>query len=260
MQSPEHAGAAPALTIDAGVAIVHLRRPRQANRLEPGDLAVLMEYFAQLRAQHAQVRALVLTGTGRHFSAGFDLSDVDPAALRDASAAFEQTVDALEALPQTTVCALNGGVFGGATDLALACDFRLGVPATRMFMPAARFGLHYYESGLRRYLTRLGLNTAKRLFLLAEELDAQTMLEVGYLCRIVPAERLQDEAMALARRAATLAPLACAAMKSALNAMAAGRYDPQQGARAYRACLESDDLQEGIAALREKRPPRFAGR
>jgi len=260
MKTTEAPGAAPELTIDAGVAIVRLRRPRQANRLEPGDLTVLLEHFAQVRAQHAQIRALVLTGTGRQFSAGFDLGAIDSAVQGNTIAVFAQMVDALEALPQTTICAINGGVFGGATDLALACDFRLGVPATRMFMPAARFGLHYYESGLRRYLTRLGLNTAKRLFLLAEELDAAAMLEVGYLSRIVAADQLQEEAMALARRAAALAPLPCAAVKAALNTMAAGCYDPAQGARAYRACMASDDLQEGIAALREKRPPRFAAR
>lgn len=256
----ERGGDAPELHIEGPVAVLRLRRPGQANRLEPGDLRVLLDHFGQLRERHAQVRALVLTGSGRHFSAGFDLGAIDAAVDGDASVVFAQMVDALEALPQTTVCALNGGVFGGATDLALACDFRLGVPATRMFMPAARFGLHYYESGLRRYLTRLGMDTAKQLFLLAEEFDAQALLQMGYLTHLVPPERLQEEALALAQRAAALAPLACAGMKAALNAMAAGRYDPQEGARAYRACMASADLQEGIAALREKRAPRFEGR
>lgn len=242
------------------MAVVRLCRPEQVNRLEPGDLPVLMAHFRQLSEQHAQVRALVLTGTGRHFSAGFDLSSIDSAVQGNASALFAEMVDTLEALPQTTICALNGGVFGGATDLALACDFRLGVPETRMFMPAARFGLHYYASGLRRYLSRLGLNTAKRLFLLAEEFDAQAMLELGYLTSIVPADALHDEAMAMAHRAAGLAPLASAGMKSALNAMAAERYDPREGERIFRACMASTDLREGIAALREKRTPWFEAR
>lgn len=260
MTKPERAGSAPELTIDGHVAIVRLCRPEQANRLEPSDLPVLTAHFRKLREEPAQVRALVLTGTGRHFSAGFDLGSIDSAVEGDASAVFAGMVDALEALPQTTICALNGGVFGGATDLALACDFRLGVPETRMFMPAARFGLHYYATGLRRYLSRLGLNTAKRMFLLAEEFDAPALLEVGYLTGIVPADTLNDEALAMARRAASLAPLASAGMKSALNAMAAERYEPEEGERIYRACMASADLQEGIAALREKRTPQYAGR
>lgn len=260
MTQPERAGSTPELNIDGHVAVVRLCRPEQANRLEPGDLPVMMAHFRQLREQHAQVRALVVTGTGRHFSAGFDLSSIDSAVQGNASVLFAEMVDTLEALPQTTVCALNGGVFGGSTDLALACDFRLGVPETRMFMPAARFGLHYYASGLRRYLSRLGLDTAKRMFLLAEEFDAQALREVGFLTSIVPADALHDEAMAMAHRAAALAPLASAGMKSALNAMAAECYDPEEGERIYRACMASADLQEGIAALREKRTPRFAGR
>lgn len=260
MTKTKHAGSAPELDIDGHVAVVRLCRPEQANRLELDDLTVLMAHFRQLSEQHAQVRALVLTGTGRHFSAGFDLGSIDSAVEGGASTLFAEMVDALEALPQTTICALNGGVFGGATDLALACDFRLGVPETRMFMPAARFGLHYYASGLRRYLSRLGLNTAKRMFLLAEEFDAQALLAVGYLTDIVPADALHDEALAMARRAAALAPSASAGMKSALNAMAADRYDPEAGERIYHACMASADLQEGIAALREKRSPRFVGR
>ena len=68
-----------------------------------------------------------------------------------------------------TLCALNGGVYGGATDLALACDFRLGVRGMKFFMPAARFGLHYYPGGLRRYTQKVSPSFAKRAFLLSED-------------------------------------------------------------------------------------------
>ena len=250
-------GSAPRLEVDGQIATVRLCRPDQANRLEAGDLQVLDQHFRELQGRQAQVRAVILTGSGRHFSAGFDLGALDSAVKNDASAMFASMVDMLESLPQTTICAINGGVFGGATDLALACDFRLGVHETRMFMPAARFGLHYYESGLRRYLTRLGLNAAKRLFLLAEEIDAQELLAIGYLTRVVSAETLQDEALSLARRASGMAPLASAGMKSALNTMAAGTYDRDHAQRIYLACMSSADLREGLLAVREKRLPRF---
>lgn len=260
MNSVEHSAAAPRLTIEGHIATLTLHRPQQANRLESGDLSVLMEHFEQVAAQHEQIRALILTGTGRHFSAGFDLGAIEQAVEGHASAQFARMVDALESLPQTTICAINGGVFGGATDLALACDFRIGVPETRLFMPAARFGLHYYASGIRRYLTRLGLNASKRLFLLAEELQAHELLEIGYLTHIASAEGLAEQARAMARRAAALAPLACAGMKAALNDMAAARYDEQEGRRAYEVCMASEDLREGIAALREKRAAVFRAR
>ena len=80
-------------------------------------------------------------------------------------------------------------MFGGATDLALACDFRVGVHGMVLRMPAARIGLHYYPSGLRRYVSRLGVSAAKRLFLLAETLPADELLRIGYLDRCVAAAR-----------------------------------------------------------------------
>ena len=250
-------GSAPELTIDGAVATIRLCRPAHANRIEVGDVGVLAGHFAALRMRHEQVRALVITAGGKHFSAGFDLGVFASGPDEAASDAFAAMIDLLEDLPQVTVCALNGGVFGGATDLALACDFRIGVPGSRMFMPAARFGLHYYASGLHRYLARLGLNTSKRLFLLAEELNAAEMLKVGYLTEIAPAEFLQEHAYALATKAAAMAPLASSGMKAALNAMAAGRYDPVEGAGVYRMCMRSADLREGVAAAQEKRTPLF---
>lgn len=267
MTECEQQGGAPELEIDGAVATLRLCRPDQANRIEPGDLAVLIGHFRSLRERHAQVRSLLITAGGKHFSSGFHLGAIVSgleagASFREAgsSDAFAEMVDALEALPQITVCAINGGVFGGATDLALACDFRLGEPATRMRMPAARFGLHYYATGLRRYLARLGLNASKRLFLMADELNADALLEIGFLTSIVPAERLQAEAKEIACQASTMAPLACAGMKSALNAMAAGRYDPVEGERIYQACMVSADIREGIAAALAKRAPCFEGR
>ncbi|OUM02296.1 enoyl-CoA hydratase/isomerase family protein [Variovorax sp. JS1663] len=253
----------PLLQVEGRIALLRLRRPAQANRIEAGDIDVLRTHCRALCAA-TDVRAVVLTGTGRHFSAGYDIGSV----LRTLEAgqassaggnAFADMVDAVEALPQVTVCALNGGVFGGATDLALACDFRYGVPQTRMFMPAARLGLHYYPSGLRRYVSRLGLNAAKRLFLLAEELEASQLQAIGYLDAVVPPDALMSRAIATAQAAAAHAPLASAGMKAALNAMAHGTLDAAAVALAEAACLQSADLREGVAAWREKRTAHFEG-
>ncbi|NDZ17330.1 3-hydroxybutyryl-CoA dehydratase [Variovorax sp. WS11] len=261
-EGPESNGP-PSLHVEGRIATLRLRRPARANRIEAGDIAVLRAHCLALRAA-TDVRAVVLTGTGRHFSAGYDIGSV----LRTLGAgqassaggnAFADMVDAVEALPQVTVCALNGGVFGGATDLALACDFRYGVPQTRMFMPAARLGLHYYPSGLRRYVSRLGLNAAKRLFLLAEELEAPELQDIGYLDAIVPPNELMPLALATAQTAAAHAPLASAGMKTALNALAHGVWDADAVALAEAACLRSADLREGVAAWAEKRVPQFNG-
>src|SRR3546814_5997079 len=92
-------------------------------------------------------------------------------------------------------------------------------------MPAARLGLHYYESGLRRYATRLGLSTAKRLFLAAQPVEAEEMLRIGFVDELVPAGELATRVDALADLLAANAPLAVQGMKRALNAIAAGRSE-----------------------------------
>jgi enoyl-CoA hydratase/carnithine racemase len=255
------AGGLPTLGITGGIATLTLNRPRHMNRIEPADLAEIIRLCGVLDADPA-VRVVVITGTGRAFSAGYHLGDL---ATRDPDAPpatddFETMVDRVEALRAPTICKLNGGAYGGATDLALACDFRLGHEGVEMFMPAARLGVHYYASGLRRYVSRLGLNAAKRLFLTAERLDAQAMLEIGYLTELAPREELDARAAALATRIADLAPLAVQGVKRALNEIAHGTLDAAALADRVAQCKASADLQEGLAAFRAKRDPIFQGR
>src|SRR6201987_4862409 len=183
----------PLLTVDGGRATIRLNRPRHLNRLQPDDLEALLELFDRIEASPA-VRVLVLTGTGRAFRARYDLGSIGErsgaAQEHTAGSAFEVVVNRLEDLSMPTICRLNGGVYGGSTDLALACDFRIGVDNGEMFMPAARLGLHYYKGGIRRYVSRLGADNAKRLFLTAEKIDAGEMLRIGYLTAMVPVAAL----------------------------------------------------------------------
>ena len=161
MSEATEPASAPLLEIAGARATIRLNRPRHLNRLQPCDLDELLKLFDRIEAD-AAIRVLVLTGTGRAFSAGYDLNSVADRATsakeeQSVGSAFEIVVDRLEDLPLPTICRLNGGVYGGSTDLALACDFRIGVDTCEMFMPAARLGLHYYPSGIKRYVSRLGL-------------------------------------------------------------------------------------------------------
>ena len=252
----------PTLSIAGPRATITFNRPRQRNRVEPADLAELVRLCDQVDA-HPDLRVLVITGTGPVFSAGAHLGAMGDKGAAQATADpidFGDMVSRVEQVRVPTVARLQGGVYGGATDLALACDFRIGHTGIEMFMPAGRLGVHYYESGLRRYVSRLGLNTAKRLFLTAEKLGAEELLRVGYLTHLVPPDRLDATVDALAERIAEMAPLAVQGMKRALNEIGHGALDRAALADRIAACKASEDLKEGLLSFKEKRKPVFKGR
>lgn len=255
-------GTTPSLDVDGPVATITLRRPAKANRLEGADIVALETHCGTLRSASG-VLAVIVTATGRHFSAGFDLGALAAPEIDHegrVTNALTQMIDALQVVPQVTICALNGGVFGGATELALACDFRIGTPQTRLRMPAARLGLHYPVTGLKRFTSRIGVQATRRLFLLAEDHDAAALLHIGYLDAVVAPDRLMEEARAWAGHVTTLAPLATRSMKATLDAIANGALDEAATERAEVTCLRSADLREGIEAARQKRTPDFKGR
>ncbi len=260
MSDAERASA-PLLDIAGARATIRLNRPKHRNRLEADDLDALSKLFDRIEADPA-IRVLVLTGTGRAFSAGYDLNSIAERAAsaieqKSAGLAFETVVNRLEDLALPTICRLNGGVYGGATDLALACDFRIGVDTAEMFMPAALRGLHYYKSGIERYVSRLGVDNAKMLFLTAQKIGATEMLRIGYLTAMVPVEALDQEVDRLANILAANAPVAMAGMKRAINEFARGKLDEEAADQRHRDSMRSAEIKEGIKAFAEKRRPRF---
>ena len=180
-----HAGA-PLVERSQGLVRLTLNRPEQHNRLDPADVDAMTALFAQLTDEHRKapgaVRGLLITGTGdRTFSSGYTLQAI----IGELDSRFERMLDTLETLPFFTIAQFNGSVYGGATDLALCCDARIGTPGIRMFMPAAKFGLHYYAGGLRRYVSRLGLPAASKLMLTAMTIEPDEMLRIGFLTELV---------------------------------------------------------------------------
>ncbi|RYZ05179.1 MAG: enoyl-CoA hydratase/isomerase family protein, partial [Comamonadaceae bacterium] len=199
-------GSTPHYQAEGGIATITLRRPAHRNRLHNDDLATLMALFERIDADRA-IRVVVLTAQVLPerpvFSAGYNAEEF----AGDAPpVSFATVVDALERLRPVTLCALNGSVHGGATDFALACDLAIGVEGMEMRMPAAALGLHYYPSGLARYVSRLGVNVAKQAFLTAQALDGPTLLRVGYLQQLVPAAEFPAQVQRLAATVAALAP------------------------------------------------------
>jgi enoyl-CoA hydratase/carnithine racemase len=239
----------PSLAIADGVATVRFERPREHNRIDPDDIPVLRGHVERAAAD-ASVRVVVFTGAGgRTFSSGFTIEAI----LERLDRSFEDLLDAIERLPLPTLAVVNGGVYGGATDLALCCDFRIGVSGTRMFMPAARFGLHYYPGGLRRYVAALGLAEAKRIFLTGQTLRAADMLRIGFLTELVPRRRLERTVGEYLAAIAACDAAVVSSMKRQLNAIAAGDAAQADSRAAYEASLLSPELRRRLGALNTKR-------
>jgi len=246
------------LTIDGDRATLILDNPARHNALEHADIVAFSAALDQVTAD-SSLRVLVITGRGdKSFCAGASLSQLNSGEFQ--SNVYEQLTAKLEALPLPTVCALNGSVYGGGVEIALCCDFRIGLHGSRMFVPPARLGLCYPPSGLRRFVSRLGMATSKRLLVGGETLDAAEMWRIGFLDYLVEPAELESSLRMLVDRIAGLAPLAAQAMKQLINQFGSGTYDTAGAADLYRRCLESQDLQEGLQANREKRTPRFQGR
>ncbi|CAM2156447.1 putative carnitinyl-CoA dehydratase [Paraburkholderia tropica] len=252
-------GTLPVLAHHGDWAELRLNRPDVHNRLELADIEVLSKDIEKLNAD-TEVRVVVLTGAGsRTFCSGFHLGSFQPTAS-NADHAFEALVDAVESMRALTIARVNGSMYGGAADLALACDFRVGVTASTMTVPAARLGLHFYGHGLRRWVTRVGPGVAMRAFLAAQTFEADELLACGfYTCCVVP-EQLDTACMDLVDQLRGMAPLAVQGMKQIINDASIGAYDHEKATRQQLTSLGSEDFAEGRAALAAKRPPVFKGK
>ena len=252
----------PVLQIADGVATITLNRPAQRNRLENSDLKTLLAHFETVN-QDAQVRLLVLTAhtAGQPkpvFCAGFDIGGFNES--EQERIPFEHIPDALANLRPVTVCALNGSVYGGATDLVLACDLRLGLQGIEWRMPATALGLHYYASGLQRYLSRFGVSATKRAFLTARPFTWQDLEQLGLFEAFVSPEAWHATLATLSQDILALAPLATQETKKSLNEIMAGQMDVNTLRERVRLTSDSADFLEGRTAFMERRKPVFKGR
>jgi enoyl-CoA hydratase/carnithine racemase len=240
-----NSGRSPTLEVAGQMATITLRRPDQHNRIDPDDPAVLLRHIDAVRSD-SSIRLLLITGEGeKTFCAGYTLGRIGTHLDRS----LEDMFDAIESLDIPTLCAMNGSAYGGGTDLALACDFRIGVRGCRLFMPAAKFGLHYYPGGLRRFVTRLGPTTAKKIFLTSMTLESDELLRIGFLTDLVEREDLQARINAYREGLHGCDPHAVSSMKRHIDAIVAGDWTEAMGRAAYEASLQSPETSQRLAEL-----------
>jgi len=250
-------------TTDA-VLTITLDRPDALNAF---DRAMKGELLAALKAadRDRAVRVLIITGAGRAFSAGQDLKErQDPGAadlITELRTRYNPLILAMRRLEKPIIAAVNGVAAGAGCSLALACDLVIASEQARFIQAFSRVGL-VPDSGSTWFLPRLmGYARAAEMTFLAEPMDAATAERLGLVNRVVPGDRLMDEARALAERLAGAAPLALALTKRALNramgADLASQLDYEAQLQAVAGA--SADHAEGVAAFVAKRPPAFTG-
>ncbi|HEX3209121.1 MAG TPA: 2-(1,2-epoxy-1,2-dihydrophenyl)acetyl-CoA isomerase PaaG [Geminicoccaceae bacterium] len=256
------------LELTEGVATITLNRPDKLNAINEVMQAELAGALDRLEAD-ATIRALLLTGAGRAFSAGQDLTD-RVMGEGDAPPDLGDTLDRLHnplirrlrRLERPIVCAVNGIAAGAGANLALACDLVLAARSAKFIQAFCRLGL-VPDSGGTYVLPRLvGAARAMGLALLGEPLTAEQAAAWGLIWRVVDDEQLMPEASALARRLATQPTKGLGLTKRALNASAANTLGEQLDLERdlQREAGRTRDYREGVRAFLEKRSPKFEGR
>lgn len=252
------------LTRRGGICTVALNRPEKRNALTSGMLGRLCEIFETVGAD-AETRVLIVRGRGKAFSAGLDLGEM--AATRAASgavrlAAIEDVFFALERVPQPTVAMVQGDAIAGGCELALHCDVRVAATDVRFSMPLARLGLALPVPLIAKLVETIGSAHTKELLYTGDRFDGARALALGMVNHLVPLEDLEATAYRVAETIAANAPLSLRYMKRAIFEVNAFRRAVDSGELDREAAKigESEDVAEGVAAMREKRPAKFTGR
>jgi enoyl-CoA hydratase/carnithine racemase len=250
------------------VARLRLNNPEKRNPLDHDVLDALAHALPGLD-RGIEVRCVIITGTGRAFSGGYDIGAIPAESFeRDAEALvahpFHAAMDAVSAHPYPVVAAINGHCLGGGLELAVRCDLRLCAAGAKLGMPPAKLGLIYGHTGLERFIDVIGVANTRELFLTGRTIGAERALAIGLVGEVVADEEVEAAALALAAEVAANAPLSMRGNKRAIETLARfPRLTPEQERELIElreSCFGSEDFREGIAAFAEKRKPRWQGK
>ncbi len=252
---------------DDGIRTITLNRPEKFNSWNAFMRAEMAEAFASA-ATAPGLRALIITGAGRAFSAGEDVSemqdlaDIGTRGFRAVARGIHSVFDQIEALEIPVIAAVNGVAAGGGFELALSCDFRVLDDGARFVMPEVKVGLIPGSGGCSRLVRHVGLGRAKELVMLSRTVGAAEALSLGLATSVAPEGGSVPAARELAGQLAAHAPLALGMAKMVLNTCT--DVDHETGRRLERlgqSILKTTfDHQEGARAFMEKRTPRWEGR
>jgi enoyl-CoA hydratase len=247
------------------IGVLTINRPRVLNALNWQTLRELRTFLEDILPRE-NLKALIITGAGdKAFVAGADIAEMNE--MKDSE--FQDYVDLahkvynlIESDPSPCIAAINGYALGGGCELALACDIRIASDRAKLGFPEVKLGIFPGWGGTQRATRILGLGRTKELVFTGEMIDAGEALRIGLVERVVPHEKLMEEARGLANTIAKRGPRAVRMAKTAINA--GSEMDLQKALLLEKTlvslCFDSEDRVEGMKAFLQKREPSFKGR
>jgi len=247
---------------DEAIALVTLNRPQKYNALSAGMLDALLSTLKQLDKQ-PEVRAIVLLGGPRAFSAGADTGTLAAAsAIELWRSGFSEKWDQIATLEKPLIAAVSGYALGGGLELALLCDIIIADSSAQFGLPESHIGIIPGAGGTQRLVRAVGKSLAMEMLLAGRRLSAQEARQAGLISQLTEPDELEARALALAKQIAKAAPLAAVMIK---KAVAASYEMPLSAGVAYERTLsaliaDSEDRASGLAAFSNKQTPTFRGR
>lgn len=248
---------------EENIAVITLNRPEVLNALNTDIMKELDNVLEELRKED-NIRAVVITGAGRAFSAGADLAQApqDEAGMREIMEFGQKVYDKIEDYEKPVIAAVNGYCLAGGLEMALSCDIRIASEKAQFGLVETNVGLIPAWGGVMRLPKLLGKGYAAEMILTAQRINAKEAYRIGLVNKIVPPDELMSTAMQTAGTLATKAPIPVKLAKKIIaKAVEITREEGNQMmVDAGVTCMKSDDLIEGVSAMFEKRTPKFKGK
>ncbi len=250
--------------ISDSIATLTFDRPEVLNALNLEVIAEFHGAILQIR-ENSDARVLILTGAGKAFVAGADitvLQGFDPLGAKQFAQAGQSALFALEAMDIPVIACVNGFALGGGCEIAMACDFVYAAEKAKLGQPEINLGLIPGFGGSQRLVRLVGKGRAKELCMTGRIIKAQEAFAMGLVTRIFPAESLMEETLKIARTIAEKGAVALRAVKHVID----NGFDVDLKtacaleADAFSVCFASPDQKEGTTAFLEKRAPKFTGK
>lgn len=243
------------------VCIVKINNPQALNALNSTVLSELDAAFTEI-SKDADTKVVVITGEGKAFVAGADISQMSTMNANEGKAFGEQGAAVfrkIEKLPIPVIAAVNGFALGGGCELAMACDIRIASAKAKFGQPEVGLGITPGFSGTQRLPRIVGLGKAKELIYTGGHIDAEEAYRIGLVNKVTDPETLMDETLKMANKIASNAPIAVKYSKEAINTGIQMDIDSAiaMEANLFGLCFASEDQKEGMGAFLGKRAPEF---